>query len=146
MTTAQNVFDYAMALMDEVSEATGETDTTDTKEYKNRTLFILNILRGELYPYSDTYTSSTVGIRPIAATIKNFTDPIGLDDYICQSILPYGLAAQLLLTEDPSAASFFNQRYEELKITLRKGVAQEFEDIADVYGGSDVYQEFGKWG
>ena len=72
MATAQDIFDEAMGLMDEVNETTGETDTADTKEYKNRTLFILNILRGELYPYSDTFVSNDRGIRPIADPIEDF--------------------------------------------------------------------------
>ena len=53
-TTAQDVFDAAMGLIDEVNESTGSTDTADTKEYKQRTLLILNMLIGELYMYSDT--------------------------------------------------------------------------------------------
>ena len=114
MATAQDIFDEAMGLMDEVNETTGETDTADTKEYKNRTLFILNILRGELYPYSDTFVSNDRGIRPISDPIEDFDTPIDLDDYICETLMPYGLAAHLLLDENPSAAAFFQQRYEEL--------------------------------
>ena len=109
-TTAQRVFDIAMGLIDEVNESSGETDTSDTREYKVRTLLILNALRGELFPYSDTYEQVEEGKRPIVDVIQNFTDFIQLDDYICQTVLPYGLAAQLLLDENPSAAAFFQQR------------------------------------
>ena len=49
MTTAQEVFEKSMSLMDELNESTGAADTSDTKEYKNRTVAILNILGGELY-------------------------------------------------------------------------------------------------
>lgn len=149
MTTAQNVFDAAMGLMDEVNEQSGATDTADTREYKNRTLLILNVLRGELYPYSDTYEYGEVGKRPIAAVIENFTDRIGLDDYICQSVMPYGLAAHLLLDENPTAASFFNGRYEELKANLARGLPQVSVDIEDVYGwgpgGGLTYNQFARW-
>ena len=110
-TTAQRVFDIAMGLMDEVNETSGATDTSDTKEYKVRTLLILNALRGELFPYSDTYAMEEAGKRPILHVIQNFTDIIMMDDYICQTVMPYGLAAQLLLDENPTAASFFQQRY-----------------------------------
>lgn len=143
MTTAQRVFDLTMALMDEMSES-GATDTADTKEYKNRTLNILNVLRGELYPYSDTYLESDTGKRPIAIVIQNFTDYIVLDDYICQSILPYGLAAHLLLDENPSSASFFQQKYDELKAGLARGMPKTSEDIEDIYGGFS-HCEFGRW-
>lgn len=148
MTTAQRVFDLAMGLMDEVNESTGATDTGDTREYKNRTLFILNILRGELYPYSDTFRSTEDGTRPIAAPIEDFTGKIDLDDYICESVLPYGLAAHLLIDENPSSAAFFQQRYDELKQLLARGLPAESSDIIDVYGsrgGIEPYNEFGRW-
>ena len=149
-TTAQDVFDTAMGLMDEVNESTGATDTADTKEYKNRTLLILNVLRGELYPYSDSYEQDEDGLRPIAMLIEDFETPIGLDDYICQTVMPYGLAAHLLLDENPSAAGFFNQRYEELKATLARGLPRSSEDIVDVYSDSDAYGgltycQFARW-
>lgn len=148
MTTAQEVFEYAMTLMDELNESNGKADTSDTKEYKNRTLAILNILRGQLYPYSDTYETVENGKRPIAAKIEDFTSAIGLDDYICQSVMPYGLAAHLLMQEDPTSANFFQQRYDELLSMLARGMPAESEDIEDVYGafgGISPYNEFGMW-
>lgn len=147
-TTAQEVFAAAMGLMDEVNESTGETDTADTREYKNRTLLILNVLRGELYPFSDNYEEDEEGVRPIARIIDGFDDPIGLDDYICQSVMPYGLAAHLLLDENPSAASFFQQRYDELKAQLARGLPKTSEDIVDVYSdasGGLTYCQFARW-
>lgn len=145
-TTAQRVFDIAMALMDEVNESSGETDTSDTREYKVRTLLILNALRGELYPYSDTFPTPEDGKRPIAAVIENFTDVICLDDYICQTVMPYGLAAQLLMDENPTAASFLQQRYEELRDQLSRGLPQMAEQIEDVYGIlQHPYNDFSRW-
>ena len=146
-TTAQRVFDIAMGLMDEVNESTGNTDTSDTREYKVRTLFILNALRGELFPFSDTFFVEEPGKRPILAVIQTFADVIGMDDYICQSVLPYGLAAHLLLDENPASASFFMQRYEEMKVNLAKGIPSVSESIEDVYGGaSHPYNHFSAWG
>jgi hypothetical protein len=147
MTTAQTVFEYAIALMDELNDQ-GAADTTDTKEYKDRTLPILNVLIGELYKYSDTFELGDEGERPIVSAITNFRSAIGLDDYICRSVLPYGLAAHLLMAEDPNTASFCNQRYEELKAGLGEGIPASSVDITDVYGrrgGVDPYNEFGMW-
>ena len=144
MTNAQTVFELTVVLIDEVSES-GATDTPDTREYKDKAIAILNILRGELYPYSDTYQEAAPGKRSIAAKIENFTDGIDLDDYICQSVLPYGLAAHLLLEENPGSAGFFQQKYDELKAGLARGLPQVSEDIADVYGGCFPYNEFGSW-
>lgn len=147
-TNAQRVFDLTMGLMDEVNETSGATDTSDTREYKNRTLFILNILRGELYKYSDTYVDDEPGIRPIVSVIENFEDNIDLDDYICQTVMPYGLAAHLLLDENPTSADYFNQRYQELLMKLERGLPAESSDIVDVYGpcgGIYPYNEFSRW-
>lgn len=142
-TNAMRVFELAMGLMDELTES-GDADTGDTREYKNRTLLILNTLRGELYPYSDTYEVAAPGKRPVMAVIDNFEAIIDLDDYICQSVLPYGLAAHLLLDENPTAANFFFQRYSELVAMLARGLPQGSEDIVDLYGGIE-YGEFGYW-
>ena len=144
MTTAQYVFDIAMGLIDEVSES-GQTVNADTTEYKNRTVLILNALRGECYPYSDTYGEAEEGKRPVCPIIESMDSTIALDDVICQTVLPYGLAAQLLLDENPTAASFYQQRYEELlKETgeQRYGVSQSIEDV---YGFSFEHNEFARW-
>lgn len=144
-TTAQRVFDLAMGMMDEVNESSGATDTSDTREYKVRTLLILNTIRGELYPYSDTYDVEEIGKRPILTPIMTFEDIIGMDDYICQTVMPYGLAAHLLLDENPTAAAFFQQRYEELVRNLTRGLPQGSEDITDIYGVCQPYNEFSSW-
>ena len=204
-TTAKDVFDIAMGLMDEVNENSGATDTADTKEYKNRTLLILTALRGELYPYSDTYpywvgqntrckaqrsgfaskddeqrsgrgvptpgcskysgvceeeatatraafprqgeqssAERAVTRRPICPPITDFETPLGIDDVLAQTILPYGLAAQLLLNEDAAAAAFLQQRYEE----LLRGYGGRFpvagEDIQNLYGGIE-HGGYSRW-
>lgn len=150
-TTAERVFELAINLMDELDD-NGNYNYTDTEEYRNRTLGILNILRGELYMYSDTYRLNQEWPdrrRPIVATIDDFDQIIDLDDYICQSILPYGLAAHLLMDENPSSAGYFQQRYDELKMMLVRGMAADgSEDIVDVYGisgGINPYNEFSMW-
>lgn len=87
-TTAAWVFARAIHLMDEQNETTGETSTADTSEYKLRTLSILNILRHELFPYSDTYEAREDGTRDVCTEIKAFTDVIDLDDVLAQGIMP----------------------------------------------------------
>ncbi len=129
MTTANWVFDRAIHLMDEQNETNGKTRTQDTKEYEFRTLSILNVLRNELYPYSDTYEVRTDGRRPVCVELTSMEQPIDLDDALCQSVLPYGLAAHLLLGENDTMASFFNQRYAEMLNELRSRSTAEWEDI-----------------
>ena len=142
-TTAQQVFATAMGLMDQLSPG-GAADSPDTREYRDRTLLILNALRGELYPYSDSYDPNTEGGRPIADYIRDMNSVVKLDDYICQTIMPYGLAAHLLMDENPSAAAFFQSRYEELRNRLAVGIPAQSEDIVDVYGGIE-YGQFSRW-
>ena len=129
MTNANDIFDAAIHLMDEQNETNGETRTQDTAEYRYRTLSILNTLRGELYPYSDTYVVNEDGTRAICPKIESFEQALNLDDFIAQSVLPYGLAAHLLLGENDTMASFFNQRYAELKIEARERRTAVWEDI-----------------
>ena len=129
MTTANCVFDRAIHLMDEQNETNGKTRTQDTKEYEFRTLSILNVLRNELYPYSDTYEVRTDGRRPVCVELTSMEQPIDLDDALCQSVLPYGLAAHLLLGENDTMADFFNQRYEKMLNELRSRSTAEWEDI-----------------
>lgn len=135
-TTAQWVFEATMTIIDELNDA-GAADHADSKEYKDKTLYILNVLRGELYPYSDTFRQSQDKTRPISDIITSFDDVINLDDYICQTVMPYGLAAHLMLDENPNVAAFCQQRYEELLRKLEKGFAQVSEDIVDVYSYGD---------
>jgi len=153
-TTGMDIFNAAITLMGEMSDD-GETDWADTKEYKDRALNILNTLRGEVYQYSDTYPSGTEaakypGKRPVCPVMGSLDDEIGIDDTLAQTVLPYGLAAHLLLDENDNMASFFQQRYEELLRRLGANVPAQWENIGNAYGynvGSAIieYGQFGSW-
>ena len=130
MTDVKWVFEKAIHLMDEQSEEDGATLTDDTEEYKNRTPSILTVLCADLYTYSSGYKASENGMRPIPPMLTDFENSeIPLDDAICRGILPYGLAAHLLLGEDNTKASFFNQKYEELKAAYSRKSTAVWEDI-----------------
>ena len=150
--TGMDVFQRAITMMDELNDA-GEHVHEDTTEYQNRTLSILNILQGELYFYSDTFPKWQeweAGRRPVLRPITSLDEAIDLDDYCAGTVMPYGLAAHLLLDENPSSAGYFQQRYEELLNRLRMGIGKmaASEDIEDIYGpkgGLHPYNEFSKW-
>lgn len=143
-TNAQWVFERAMRLMDEGTDSALTADVADTQEYKNRALAILNVLRIECFPASDTFQVTEAGKRPICPEITDFETAIGLDDGICQGVLPYGLAAHLLLDENPSVAGFFQQKYAEMLSQAMRSLPAQSEPITDVYGGIE-YGCFGRW-
>jgi hypothetical protein len=111
---AQDVFIKAMDLMDETS-SDGSFEGYDD-DYKKKAWSILTILQNELL--------ST------ATDITDENSTLSVDDRTGKMILPYGLAAHLLLTENTQAASFFNDRYEELKRRRKASITP----ITDVYG------------
>ena len=112
-TTASYIFDQAIKLMDEQSDA-GQALWADTAEYQNRAVAILNALIGECYPYSDTYRTETPGQRPVFQTVTNLNSVVYLDDGIAKVVLPYGLAGELIKNDDPVLGNYFMQRYQEL--------------------------------
>lgn len=113
--TGEQVFEIAMKLMDEVND-NGSISEGDTLTYKGKSPSILTTLQTELLPNTQT---------PVIIT--DLTNDLLISDRIALLILPYGLAAHLMLTEDTSVASFFNSRYEE----MRSKVPVTIETITD---------------
>jgi hypothetical protein len=101
---AQDVFAIAMNLMDEISQDGTYTGYPDY--YKNKSWGILTTLQTQLLP---------ANVAPLA--IMGPTTPLQVDDKTGMAILPYGLAAHLLMTEDMNRAAFFNNTFDELKRT-----------------------------
>lgn len=130
MITAQEIFDAAMALMDEGGSL------SDVAEYKKRALPLLNTLRGELA------RCCAVG-GGTCPRLNAMSDAIELDERLCRTALPYGLAAALLLGERNEDAAFFQTRYDRLIAAERASAAAEFEDIGELYGGIDLQR--GRW-
>lgn len=140
MTTAQQVFDIAIHLMDEQSETSGSTATADTQEYRLRTLSILNAVMPALYPFSDTCVYPAAG-RPVCPALvqgdhskPDLAQAIPLDDTLALSVLPYALAAHLLAGENQELAAWFNARYNQVFSDIRNKVPGVFEPISTPYG------------
>jgi hypothetical protein len=107
---AQDVFIMAMNLMDEQSQDGTYNGYED--EYKNKAWSILTLLQAEL-----------LGSDVVPTTITDPSNALLLDDRTCLTVLPYGLAAHLLLSEEnDSKASFFNARYDELKGSIPSSI------------------------
>lgn len=143
--TVQAIFDKAMYLIDAQNESTGATTSGDTKEYRVRTIGILNNLIDIVYPASATYPDEQEG-RPALDDIVDFGDSLDLDPLILRDVLPNGLAAHLLSEENPSLAEYFQQLFEEHLERARSGVRSKFESVDDAlpYGGIE-YCQFSRW-
>lgn len=136
MAYVQDVFDAAMGIMDELGQ-TGQAQTSDTQEYEYRTPAIINMLVGELH--------MLLGNRDNWLPVTSLDDMVPTaDTNYALSALPYGLAANLLIDENPTAASFYQQRYEELRAYYLARQQADVGDITDLYGGIP-YGEFSRW-
>lgn len=142
--TGQEIFDRAIHLMAESDDSTGATVTPDTQEYKVKSVGILNVLINECYPWSDTFTAED-GKRGVLDPIYSLAEDVDMDDFICGSVLPYGLAAELLKTEDGSIANYLYQRYREMLELAKNSLSNGSESIIDIYGIGSEYNEFSRW-
>lgn len=120
--TAKQVYQQALVLIDEVLE-TGSISADQPDYYEAKAKSILTTLQAELMKPNET---------PVVITDVN--QKMLLSDRISLTVLPYGLAAHLLLQEDPNAASFYNARYDEMKRKIPTSI-QSIEDVNDVLGG-----------
>ena len=136
MAYVGDVFETAMGLMDEL-DAEGEALTPDTAEYMLRTPMIINTLIAEF--------KMLTGERGDWLPVESIDDMMPAGDTSYQlGALPYGLAAALLVDENPSAASFYQQRYEELRAWYIARAQASTGDIVNLYGGIE-YGEFAAW-
>ncbi|OMF38774.1 hypothetical protein BK133_00795 [Paenibacillus sp. FSL H8-0548] len=87
--------------------------------------------------YMNYYFEGNIRVvyRPIPSIVAAMTDTLQVDDVTARTIIPYGLGAHLLLTENADVAGFLQQRYEELKAEASKSPPTASETINNVYGG-----------
>ena len=136
MAYVGDVFETAMGLMDEL-DTEGEALTPDTAEYMLRTPMIINTLIAEF--------KMLTGERGDWLPVESIDDMMPAGDTSYQlGALPYGLAAALLVDENPSAANFYQQRYEELRAWYIARAQASAGDIVNLYGGIE-YGEFAAW-
>ena len=135
MITARDIFTAAMGIMDELSP-TGEAANSDTREYEQRTPAILNVLLTELKVLR--------GDSGDWLPVTGLDEPVQAETNYALGAMPYGLAANLLVDENPSAASFYQQRYEELRAMFMSRLSASVEDIELLYGGVSEGR-FARW-
>ena len=135
-TTGTQALNNALAIMDELNNT----------EYNARAITFINMLCDKLYPFSDTYTIGTTAVRPVCTHITVLADTLGIDDVLAQSVLPYGLASQLMLSDDPTQAANFEGIFQERFAEAKKQLPAEFQEIEDVYGFDNSTTINNSWG
>ena len=129
---ATEIFSRAIKLMDEQNEF-GEAQWGDTSDYQNRAVEIINVLSNELLPFSDTYEVNE-GKRPMCPQIASLNDNVALDDGLAGTVMPYGLAAELIKVDDPHSGNYFLQRYQELVARFSRTLPSAWDTPEDLYG------------
>ena len=104
------------------------TDYTQSAGYK---------WEGKRDLYMDYYYDGSIRIvyRPVPTILTALTDTMQIDDVTARTVLPYGLAAHLMLDENPATASYFNGRFAEMKADANKKPPSPTEKIENIYGG-----------
>lgn len=65
MTTARQIYEKAIALIDEINAETGQVNPDTTTDYLARTPYLINILQMELLPYSKTFSKFEISNTPL---------------------------------------------------------------------------------
>ena len=138
-TTAQWVFETAVHLMDEADSATGAADTGAAAVYKSRTPAILSVLMARCAPLSAKLEPGQV-----PDPVTHMEQELGLEDSLCRTLLPYGLAAHLTVEENPAVSAYFHNQFEAAMQTARRASPTVCESIVLPYGGVE-HGDWARW-
>lgn len=123
MVTVQEVYTLALALMD---EPPGDS---------SRVLSLVETLLPELIPLSEQEPSaSSTGCTALHFP-EAMTDLVPLDDDCARAVLPWGLGARLLWSEDPELSERMEEQYRLGKSRLARTASAVSEEIDECYGG-----------
>lgn len=130
--SVQEIYKTALAIMDE----------SDSADYRARVPGLVNTLLGRCWMVSEEHE---FGGHSMWTPVEAMEDEVaGIDRSLALSAMPYGLAAQLYLQEDPKSAESWWDIFQENLATFRRNRPADLEKIKDVYGGIE-YSGFGRW-
>lgn len=132
---AEEIFNTTMAMIDEMT-ATGLDEQT-IADYKKKTPYILTMLQNELIGIENRFREKKEHIFPVP--IEDLEQTVQLDDIKANTLLTNGLAANLMLHEDTALASYFEQRYEEMKGMFLKSAPRKPISREDKYDATLSY-------
>ena len=117
--TAQKVYEHALALIDEIN-GDKRINVHTTATYAGKAPRLIDLLQRDL--------ARLEGVA--AAPVEDLADTLAISDDTALGILPYGLAALLLLADqDAEGSAAYRAEYERLKL----GMPCAECDIADAY-------------
>ena len=109
---SEYIFVITMSMIDEMND-NGTLDATTTAEYRAKAPAILTVLQNEIIGIENRYRKYEEYIYPVP--IEVLSQNIQVDDIKAHTLLTNGLAAHLMIHENKALASFFQERYEEMK-------------------------------
>lgn len=130
---AIDIFTTTMAMIDEMTD-NGQLDETSTKEYRSKAPYILTMLQNEIIGIQNRYRKYEEYIYPVPIT--DLRQDVQIDDIEANTLLTNGLASHLMINENRTLASFFQQRYEEMKLNYLKPKPVKPEVKEDKYDSS----------
>ena len=127
---AEDIFTMTMAMIDEMND-NGTLDPTTTAEYRAKAPAILTMLQNEIIGIENRYRKYEDYIYPVP--IEELDQNVQVDNIKANTLLTNGLASHLMIHENKALASFFQERYEEMKVRYLKPLPGKREKIVDVY-------------
>lgn len=130
--TVKDIYNSALAIMHE----------KDAEDYSSRAPAIINTLIGQCWNASEEHG---FGPHSLWTPVEDMASVVaGVDLSLSLSAMPYGLAAQLYIDEDPIRAGAWWDIWQEALALFRRNRPAEIEPIQDMYGGFGCV-EFGRW-
>lgn len=120
--TGEAVFLKAIKLLDGI-QRDGTINESKIVTYRAKAPTIITLLQGEMLP------STT-----LAVDYTDLNTPLSITDKQALYALPYGLASELIISEDDDddMGAYFSKRYEEMKRKFPNPAV--FTTITNVYG------------
>lgn len=121
--TASDIFAWALALL-------GETPQK-SRGYEQLAAPVLNQLLMRCFQTENALRRAR-GQIPLEcpAAVQELGEPVDYDTRLCREILPLGLAALLILEDDPQRAAFFDWRFQN---SLEQCAPAQFVPMEDCY-------------
>lgn len=130
--SVQEIYEAALSVMDE----------SDSEDYRKRTPALVSALMGRCWVQSEEHQGVGHSLWLPVTTMEDTVE--GIDNSIALSAMPYGLAAQLYMQEDPVSAQSWWDIFQENLELFRTSRPAQVEDIVDVYGGIE-HGRFAVW-